>query len=547
MLPTTRRDILRAAAAAPAVIAALDLIGDGASSAESQTAGTRSLPVERFDYVIAGAGHNSLVCAAYLSKAGYRVLVLEGHQMIGGGCKTTEILLPGFKEDLCSSCHTVILTNPLFINNELNLDKYGYELIRPDVTLHYPFSDGQSLTVFYNDLERTAASVAQVSKRDAETLRRAAAARASTSALAPGDAAKLRVGTYFKRLSDMTGFAAVNEVWESPHMRAAALSGGRFFGAIGSDYGTGLQAFSMLDHMRGRPIPKGGSGMLTVALGRFIEAHNGVILTSKPVVQLIIEGGRCAGVECADGSQYRADKAVVSTIHVKHLIEMAPRALFGDAVLDGINLMQPEMAMFQFHFAFTEPPKYPLAGGGTILSTEASIMEDAASIWILGPDNVRGDLNIEDYPLQVCHPAVFDPSRVPLGYGLLKIEGNMPYSLKQGPEHWDAIKEEISDAVLTRYLRYSANLTKEKMLAKFILSPLDIERMNPSMWRGGVHHFDNRGGNFAPYRMGIPGLYQTGACTAPGGSISGLPGRNAAAAILQDQGRDIQQVASSGR
>jgi beta-carotene ketolase (CrtO type) len=303
----------------------------------------------------------------------------------------------------------------------------------------------------------------------------------------------------------------------------------------------------MLDHMRGRPIPKGGSGMLSEALGRFIEAHDGVILTSKPVVQLIIEGGRCAGVECADGAQYRADKGVISTIHVKHLVNMAPRALFGDTVLDGIDLMQPEMAMFQFHYAFSEPPKYPLATGGTIFSNEASIMEHAKSIFQLGIDNAKGELNIGDYPLQVCHPALFDKTRVPAGYGLLKIEGALPYDLKEGSDRWDVIKDEIADQIVTRYMRYTANLDNTKILARFLLSPVDIERMNPSMWRGGVHAFDNRSGNFAPYRMGIPGLYQTGACTAPGGSISGIPGRNAAEVVLQDQGLTIEQVVANNR
>jgi len=539
MASTTRRDVVAKIAVAPALLAGLDFVAQSAAANEADASGGQSsAPTERFDFIIAGAGHNSLTCGAYLAKAGFRVLVLEGHQVIGGGCKTQEILLPGFKEDLCSSCHTVILKNPLATKNELDLDQYGYELIHPDVVLHYPFMDGASLTVFDNDLERTAASIAQVSKKDAETLKRVAAARAAPSA---------RAATYFKRLSDMTGFAAVNEVWESPHMRAAALSSGRFFGPTGSDYGTGLQAFSMLDHMRGRPIPKGGSGMLTEALGRFIEAHDGVVLTCKPVVQLIIEGGRCAGVECVDGEQYRADKGVVSTIHVKHLVNMAPRELFGDTVLDGVELMQPEMAMFQFHFAFSEPPKYPLATGGTIFSNEASIMEDATSIFQLGIDNAKGELNISDYPLQVCHPALFDKTRVPAGYGLLKIEGALPYDLKEGSGHWDAIKDEIANQILTRYMRYTANLDKSKLLAKFLLSPVDIERMNPSMWRGGVHAFDNRGGNFAPYRMGIPGLYQTGACTAPGGSISGIPGRNAAEAVLQDQGLTIEQVVANNR
>ncbi len=123
----------------------------------------------------------------------------------------------------------------------------------------------------------------------------------------------------------------------------------------------------------------------------------------------------------------------------------------------------------------------------------------------------------------------------------------MPYALKEGPEHWDAIKDRVADTILTHYLRHTANLTKEKVLAKFLLSPLDIERMNPSMWRGSVHHSDRRWGNFAPYRMPIPGLYQTGGCTAPGGSVTGQPGRNAAAVILQDAGTSLEQAVGRGR
>jgi phytoene dehydrogenase-like protein len=124
----------------------------------------------------------------------------------------------------------------------------------------------------------------------------------------------------------------------------------------------------------------------------------------------------------------------------------------------------------------------------------------------------------------------------------LKIEGAMPYGLKEGPEHWDAIKERVADTIVTQYFKHTANLSKEKILARFLLSPIDIERMNPAMWRGSVHHFDNRWGNFVPYRLPIPGLYQTGACTAPGGSISGMPGRNTAEAILRDEGKTLQQA-----
>ncbi len=540
-MPISRRDFVRTTASlAPFVVSRLT----NAQAPETGTATARRTvsPGDRFDYVFAGAGHNSLICAAYLARSGSRVLVLEGRAMIGGGVKTAEVLLPGFKQDLCSSAHSGIAQNPLLRNHEIPLGDYGYETIDPDVVVHIPFLDGASFTVFRRDVARTAATIARVSKKDAETFTRLIASRQAVQAMAPAARPKTREGLFWQRLSDLSGYDAARQIWESPHMRAANLTAGHFGGVPGSDPGTGTQAVSMMNHLNGRPMPKGGSGMLTVALARYLEATHGVILTSKPVGRLIVENGRCTGVECLDGSQYRGQKGVVSTIHPKKLIDMAPRELWGDALLDTVDIWQPEHAMFAFHFALAESPKYPLAEGGTIASCEAAIMQRPESIFQLNVDQARGELHIEDYPLQIVHPSVFDETRVPPGYGAVKIEGTMPYGLKEGPEHWDAIKDRVAEELLTYYLRHTANLTRDKVLAKFLLSPLDIERMNPSMWRGSVHHSVRELGNFAPYRMPIPGLYQTGGSTAPGGSVTGQPGRNTAIAILQDEGKTLEQV-----
>ena len=529
MSRTTRRHFVQAAALAPALVSAMNHAGH--TEETSAERGPRPPVMDRYDYLVAGAGHNSLICAAYLSKAGYRVLVLEGQNQIGGGCRTNDTMLAGFHEDWCSSVHGLINKNPVLAHNELQLDRYGYEQIHPDVVLHYPFLDGASLTVFNGDTDRTAETIAQVSRQDAATFRR----------LASTQPAELTS----KTLAAMTGYAVARQVWQSPHMQAAALSGGKFNGPHGAELGTGLQAFSMLGHMAGRPFPKGGSGMLTVALGRVIEAHGGTILVNMPVTGIIVENGRCEGLECADGRQFRAALGVVSTMHVKNVLAMTPRALWPAPMAEGVDLMQPEMAMFQFHYALAEPVRYKLAAGGTVGSAEASLMDDPNSIFVLAGDDARGELHIDDYPLQVTHPSVFDTGRVPPGRGLVKIEGTMPYELKQGAAHWDEIKEEVAAAVMARYMAHTANITEDKILAKMLFSPLDIERKNASMWRGSVHGFDNRPGNFAPYRLPIPGLYQTGDCTSPGGGISGFPGRNAAELILRDQGHDIAQVVTA--
>src|SRR3984885_9832566 len=153
----TRRDFIKGAAAlAPLAFPSLPGPQQGAAS-------------ERFDIVIAGAGHNSLVCAAYLAKAGNRVLVLEGRPTIGGGCKTQEVCLPGFKEDLCSSVHSGFQSNPAL--KELALSDYGLEYIDPELVMHIPFLDGASISV-WRDLDRTCETIAKISKKDAEKFRK---------------------------------------------------------------------------------------------------------------------------------------------------------------------------------------------------------------------------------------------------------------------------------------------------------------------------------------------------------------------------------------
>ena len=109
------------------------------------------------------------------------------------------------------------------------------------------------------------------------------------------------------------------------------------------------------------------------------------------------------------------------------------------------------------------------------------------------------------------------PSRAPAGYATVKIEGSLPYALREGPQHWDNIKEQVAEKILARLQRVAPNLTSNKVLGKFLESPIDIERMNPAMWRGSVHHGDRRIPQLVNYKMPIPGLYQTGACTPPGG------------------------------
>ena len=503
-----------------------------------------------FDFVVAGAGHNSLITAAYLSKAGFGVVVLEGRPTIGGGCKTAEVCMPGFKEDLCSSVHGFIQSNPVLSKNELGLFDYGLEYLDPDPIMHTSFANRESITMWH-DIDRTYAEYAKYSKSDADTFRQLVTEYKAYNA-ARSSGTDIPNSSVWRRRFAMSGYDLVNETFENHYIRSFHLAQGRFSSIPGGHPNTGSQLFSAIRHqVKGRPMPKGGSGMLPTALARVIEANGGVIQTNMPVEQLIIEKGKCVGVECADGTQYRARKSVVSTIHIKHLLNMAPTKLWGDDFVENVRLLQPEHAMFAFHYAISEAPKYELADGSTLSPVESALLSSPERILLADYEDATGRLNLDDLPLQIVCPSIADPTRAPAGHHTLKLEGNLPYALKEGPRHWDAIKTDVAKKVFDNFRAFCPNLTEDKILGEFIQSPIDIERMNPAMWRGSVHaaaYGAAQSGDMRPvpgwanYRMPIPGLYQTGSCTAPGGSVRGQPGRNAAVAILKDHGSSIEEA-----
>jgi phytoene dehydrogenase-like protein len=520
---------------------------------------------ERFDIVVAGAGHNSLVAAAYLAKAGYRILVLEGRAVVGGGVKSAELTLRGIKHDVCSSAHVLIQDSPLMRNDELELMNYGLEYIFPDPVVHMPFPDGSYITQ-WRDLDRTCAEFAKFSKKDAVAYRRMMTEYDSirpifdSTGYSPIGFAKPindllsghPQGKLWQRRIAMSAWEIIRDNFEDDHCRAFMVWMAYQTVDPPEEPMTGRLAYSLCSGRQrwSWTTPKGGSGALTQALARYIEPRHGVILTNKPIVRLIVENGRCAGVECADGSAYHAEKAVLSTIHIKHLVDMAPPELWGQDFLDGVGTWQAGITLFVTHLATTEPPKYPVSGG-TISSVASGTMATPERGLRVGYDFALKAVNVDDPPLLIICSTVADPSRAPAGIHTIKIIGNQPYELKEGPQHWDAIKDQVSDANLNYLRRFAPNLTDDKILARIVESPLDLERMNAHNWHGTCH-----GGALSPaqsgalrpvpgwaqHRMPIPGLYQTGATTHPGGSVSGAPGRNAATVMLKDLGTSIEEV-----
>lgn len=524
--------------------------------------------MDQFDIVIAGAGHNSLITAAYAGMAGYSCLVLEARSLVGGNTMTEELTLPGFLHDTCSTTHSIFLQSPLWRDQELPLAEYGLEYIHTDPATHVVFPDGTSLTQWM-DIERTCQEIARFSRRDADTYRRMLAEWQSVSPLfnhirytpvgwskplAEELAGHPQGGIWLRRQA-LSAWEIIDEAFEDWHVKSWMLWFAEGTLQPGERPGTGTLAYSFVAgrQKNGWAIPKGGSGSLPRALCRIIETHGGTILTGQTVSRLILEHGRCIGVETESGDQFRARHAVVSSLHVRHLVEMAPPEVWGESFLYGVQTYRPGRAMFVTHYAITQPPAFALAEGGIVSAVGAGVAQTSERQLGISQQFLHGTVDRDQPVLLVLTPSLADPSRCPAGEHILKVISVHPYDLQKGPEHWDHIKAEVAAHNLAELRRYAPNLTDETILATEIRSPLDLERTNRHNWHGSCHGGDLNPAQsealrpvpgYAQHRMPIPGLYQTGSTTHPGGSVTGGPGRNAAMVLLKDLGRDLSMFRS---
>ena len=303
-----------------------------------------SAPRTDYDVIVIGAGHNGLVCACYLARAGYKVLCLERRHIVGGAVITESDIFPGYNIDTCSSYHVVIHGTPVVA--ELELAKYGLDYIDIDPWAFAPFPNGKSIT-FYRSVERTCESIAKISQHDAEAYRRFMATWMPFNELmmavftAPPTlggigAAIMKHGIRNPRLlrslmgrgnGGMTGmFRAIfgnygqliKENFESPEMRAALAWLGAQSGPGPDEAASGelLAMQQSLYHLLGVRRPRGGSGGLTKALARCLEAAGGTVRTSAEVERIITRGGKVAGVRLKNGESFSAP-IVISNAHVQ--------------------------------------------------------------------------------------------------------------------------------------------------------------------------------------------------------------------------------------
>jgi phytoene dehydrogenase-like protein len=511
------------------------------------------------EIVVAGAGHNSLITAAYLAVAGYEVLVLDARDIPGGGAASEALLGPGYTIDSCSTGHTLIQTNPLLLKDELGLlGRYGLEYLRPDPFAHVAFPDGRHLTAWL-DRERTIEEFARYSRRDAEAYRRLldeydevkhvfAAGQFTPVGFGPSVEQMLSEhprGNVWLRRRAMSAFDVIRHEFENPHTQAFLLwQAYQTLVPVDSD-GSGQLAYSLVfgRQRRSWTIPRGGSGALTDALVACIADRGGSVICRKRVTRLLLDGGRCAGVETDDGERYTASTAVVSTIHVKHLLEMAPDDAWDEGFRYGVDTFDVGVSAMAVYMATTAPPVFETPDGPRS-AVSAGLAGFPRDVLEYGRA-LRDGRYVEDPAwLLVACPTLVDPGRAPAGHHTVKFLSAQSYGF---PER----RAQQADRQLERVRRVAPSFGPDVIRERLIKFPEDIEAANEHMIRGTFH-----GGNrtypqsaalrpapgWASHRMPIPGLYQTGGTTHPGGSITGAPGRNAAIVLLHDLGLDLEEV-----
>lgn len=523
-----------------------------------------------YDVVIIGAGHNGLVTAGYLAKAGLRVKVLERRHVVGGAAVTEEFH-PGYRNSVCA--YTVSLLNPTVVK-DLSLYDHGLQIISRPLSNFLPLPNGDYLKSF-PDPEQMYEEVARHSPSDAQQL---ADYEATISRLAnvlktlvletPPNVggglrdlwALLKTGNHMRALSledqrdladimTMSAYDFLSRWFESePVIALFAFDG--IVGTLASPYSPGT-AYVLLHHCFGEIMKTpgtwghaiGGMGAITQAMAKSAEAAGADIETDAPVAEVLVENEKTIGVRLEDGREIKA-RAVASNINPKLLFQKLVAEKHVDpSFRRRMDQMRFKSGTFRMNVALSELPDFTCLPGtvlaphhtaGIIIAPSVTYMDDA---WRTATRKGWSENPI----VEMLIPSTIDATLAPEGHHVASLFcQHFDPELPNG-KSWDDEREQAADRIIETVTRVAPNFQRS-IIARQILSPLDLER-EFGLTGGDIFHgaldlnqlFSLRPtlGN-ADYRMPIKGLYLCGSGAHPGGGVTGAPGHNAAREILKD-------------
>lgn len=550
--------------------------------------------MQSYDVVIIGAGHNGLVCAAYLLKAGYSVLLLEKRSVPGGAATTEEAMpeeAPGFKFNLCAIDHEFIHLGPVV--EELELEKYGLEYLWCDPVVFCPHPDGKYFLA-HQSVEKTCAEIARYSDRDAKKYGEFVDYwQRVTKAITPMFNAPPKsiidiVGNYgLKNFQDLLSVVGgidkaldlvrnmltspediLNEWFDSEFLKAPLARLASELGAPPSQKTISIGAMMMsLRHNPGMARPRGGTGALTLALLNLVKSKGGVVLTDQHVEQILIDDGRAVGVRIAGGKEYRANKGVISNIDAKRLfLQMVDPADLHSADPNLRERLERRIVnnnetILKIDCALSEVPRFERFDhkdeyliGSVLIADSVAHVEEGHSL------ATRGIIPDSNPSMYLDVPTVLDPSMAPEGKHTLWIEFFAPYQIAgaegtglNGTGWTDELKNKVADRVIDKLADYAPNI-KNAIMARRVESPAELGA-RLGAYKGNYYHIDmtlDQMVFFRPlpelanYKTPIDSLFLTGAGTHPGGSISGMPGRNCARVFLTTQQPISQKLKDAG-
>lgn len=520
-----------------------------------------------YDAIIIGAGHNGLVNAAYLARAGKRVLILERRPIVGGAAVTEEIY-PGFKYSVCS--YVVSLLRPEIIR-ELDLARHGLEILPLDGTFT-PMLDGHYL-MRWSDHAQTRREIARHSIADAEAYEEfgklmyhmallvkplLSMAPPSPTSLNPGDliqfarlAKQLRDhgGKYLYDLTKLMTVSSADflDAWFETEVLKATLAASGIIGTFLGPRSPGT-AYVMLHHYMGEidgvfrswGFVRGGMGTITQAIARAAQGFGAEIRTEAEVDQVIAKNGRATGVALSSGEEIQG-RVVVSGVDPKRtFLKLVDPSRLDPEFLDQVRKYKMRGSSGKVNLALSELPNFTcLPGDGLHLRGAIAISPSLDYLERAYDDAKYGDFSRRPY-LDILIPSTIDPSLAPPGKHVMSIFVQYaPYHLKQGT--WKDRREEFGDVVIDTLAEYAPNL-KSAILHRQVLTPWDLEQ-EFGLTEGNIFHgelsldqlfFLRPVPGWAQYRTPIQNLYLCGSGTHPGGGVMGAPGRLAAREILND-------------
>ena len=506
------------------------------------------------DAIVVGGGHNGLVCAAYLARAGLSVEVVERAERPGGACVTEE-LFPGFR--MSTASYALSLLAPSIVA-ELRLD---LEIRPKDSEAFVPLPDGGGITL-WSDPDRKRSEIARVSKPDADAygsfidLFEEAAARLRPLLMYPATRKQARrafrkseIERLFATTVDGSIAALCEDYFESDPIQGLTASQGIIGSAAGPR--TPGTAYIYLHHAFGLGagssgawgFVRGGMGAITEALAGVVRDAGGRIATEAEVSSLLYDRTRrAAGVVLADGTERRAP-IVCMAVDPKRVVALVDPANLPQEFVEDVELLPTDGTVVKVNCALGALPKFrgmetsegpgPEHLGTITIAPSIDYLEASCRAAASGdiPDQIFCEAWIQ---------TASESELAPAGKHTLSIFAQyVPYELGQGS--WDTRREEVGDAVVGTLERYAPGLS-ELIEDRMVLGPPDLEARF-GLPGGHIFHgellpdwlFERRpAAKWHRYRAPIPGVYMCGSGTHGGGGVSGIPGRNGARAILAD-------------